>query len=152
MCTVYPQLRGLAPRLLKRVLAPLAEAGAEATATLAYMENTDAWSDGWVGPRLILNVPASGGANALRISGFLPARHLAGRVMLTVLVDGGPAGQAELRPEPSFDVTLPLPAPPAEGVHLIEITTSAYFVPRRVHGSDDLRPRSWQLASVHFVA
>jgi hypothetical protein len=49
-------------------------------------------------------------------------------------------------------VTLPLPAPLAAGTHLVEVTTGAYFVPRRVSDSDDLRPLSWQLTSVQFVA
>ena len=137
--------------MLKRLLAPRADAGEATATTLAYLEHTDVWSDGWVGPRLIAKVPAPGGASALRIFGFLPVQHLRGKVTMTVRVDGGQAHEVELRSEPSFEVTLPLPAPLAEGMHFVEVATDAYFVPRRVSDSDDLRALSWQLASVHFV-
>jgi len=151
VCALYARLRRRAPRALKRAVLRFAEARAQAATTLAHRAHTEVWPDGSVGPRLAVNVPAREGAGALRISGFLPVQYLRNGVTLAVRVDGNPVGQVTLRARPSFDVTLALPAPLEEGVHLVEVTASAYFVPRRVDDGTDLRSLSLQFTSVCFV-
>lgn len=142
---VFPELRRRAPRVLRRLFQRLAGAAAPTSETQAYLERTQPWSDGWVGPRLVHFVEVTNGARALRLAGTVELRYLPGPLTLAVSVDGRSAGTPRLADSGPVELRLPLPEPLRPGRYRVEIEADAYFVPHRFLGNSDRRPLSWCL-------
>jgi glycosyltransferase involved in cell wall biosynthesis len=120
--------------------------------TRAYLDYTAVWSDGWAGPRVIVNLAAAGGEKALRIRGMTELRRIGRQVDLAVSVDGQRVGVHSLRQSADFDARFDLPDPLAAGEHTIEVRASGYFIPLPF-AQDDYRPLSWRLnrQGIEFV-
>ena len=140
---VYPftkrVLWGAGRPLLYRIVTPRHMA----PQTAVYMDRVDCWEDGWAGPRLALQVQAGGGEGALRLSGTVDAKHLTKPLVLTVQLDGKPAGQAEIKQDGYFEHQIQLGEPVPAGPHTVEIQANTWTVYHQVLRNGDYRPLAW---------
>jgi hypothetical protein len=120
--------------------------------TAAYLDRTDAWADGWVGPRIVLSRETQSPAGVVDIRGWTDLRYLGRSFVLTVRVDHEVVGQHRIRRPGNFAARVPLPGPLAPGTHTVEIEASAWFVPGRFTGDGDLRPLAWRMGEVALEA
>jgi glycosyltransferase involved in cell wall biosynthesis len=147
---VYPSLRDRAKRALKVVL-PRAGTANVPPETAVYFDHTEPWSDGWVGPRLVVSVKTDDVAEAVEISGGLDLSYLSRPFVLTVWVNGGYAGQHIIDQGGDFLARVPLPRAVPPGVHAVEVNASSWFVRHRFIKDRDFRPLSWRLGRVRVV-
>jgi glycosyltransferase involved in cell wall biosynthesis len=156
----YAPLRGRAAALVKTLIAPRLAAAAEtggagtrapSPQTLAYMSNTRAWSDGWVGPRLVLVEEPPIGAAALRLSGTASLSWFPGALHLAIRTDRGASITVPIDRDGPFMVDIPVPDA-ATGALVIEVTADRWYVPHWFHRNRDFRPLSWQFVSLMPVS
>lgn len=148
---IFPWLRrGLPVGLARGIERGLL--GHESSAqTRAYLEHTVPWSDGWVGPRLLLERRSQGGESRLRAAGHVELRFLGGPLTLALFLDGRAVGENRLaRPGP-WSLELPLPEGLPPGLHTVEVRADAHFVPDRLLHNGDQRPLSWRLVSLELA-
>jgi glycosyltransferase involved in cell wall biosynthesis len=145
---VYPTLMNKAKKAAGRVLERRAVMKKVPPQTAAYLSYTDAWSDGWVGPRLILSRDTEPGARTIRVVGWIEFKYVTKPVVLSVRVDGEPAGEVQLAAPGDFCRDVPLRAPLAPGPHQVEIETESWYVPHRFRHNRDFRPLAWRMVDV----
>lgn len=141
---VYPALRRRAKGILRRVLERLADMRGMYPQTAVYLERTDVWGDGWVGPRLVTSRQVGPGAQRIIIRGDVDLRYIRQPFVLTVLIDGQVVGQRHIKQGGRFELDLTLPEPLPAGAHTVEIRSSAWWVPHRIARSGDHRPLAWR--------
>ncbi len=147
---VYPSLRDRAPRVCKQALRRLGKIRGPAAETAAYLKHTDVWSDGWVGPRLVVRRESGSDARAVSLKGWTDLRHLGRSLILTVRIDQQVAGRHRILQPGDFAVQIPLPGPLPPGSHTIEVEASTWFVPHRLLRNEDFRPLAWRIAAAEF--
>lgn len=148
---VYPWLRDRSRVLGRPLLESLARADGRPPQTAAHLDRSDAWSDGWVGPRLVVSREGHSGAQAVRIQGTVELTFGGEPLVLTVSVDGREIGGHRIAEAGAFAADLRLGRPLAPGPHRIEIQASAWFVPDRFCRNGDQRPLSWRFGEVEVV-
>src|SRR5262249_45085355 len=67
---IYPGLRGRGRGLGVRVLERLGQLGSRQARTSRYLGHTGCWSDGWVGPRLVVECQTGLPARSVEIRGW----------------------------------------------------------------------------------
>ncbi|WP_347244174.1 hypothetical protein, partial [Thermogutta sp.] len=144
---IYPALRRRARGILRHVLERLTDMRGIYPQTAVYMERTDVWSDGWVGPRLVTSRQVGPGAQRVIIRGEVDLKYIRQPFVLTVLIDGEVVGQQQISQSGRFEIDLTLPEPLPAGEHTVEVRSSAWFVPHRFTRSGDFRPLAWRAAS-----
>src|SRR5262249_44604196 len=93
---IYPPLRGRAPGTVRGFLDRLAVVKQVSPQTEAYLNHTDPWNDGWVGPRLVLSRVAGAGPRTIRVAGRVELKYLRQPQVLSVRVDGEPIGEVRV--------------------------------------------------------
>lgn len=147
---VYPSFRDRAARVWKKMLHRLGEMGGPAPETAPYLEHTDVWSDGWVGPRLVVRRETGRDPRAVRLKGWTDLRHIGRSLVLTVRVDQRVIGQHRVRQSGDFAARIPLPGHLAPGSHTVGVEASAWFVPHRSTLGGDFRPLAWRFGGIDF--
>ena len=56
--------------------------------TAAHLDNTDPWSDGWIGPRLVVTKEITRVARTLVIQGWVELSYMPQPLYLKVLING----------------------------------------------------------------
>jgi len=147
---IYPCLRSRGARLVKSVFAqPPAQTRIEPQ-TAVYMDHTDAWEDGWAGPRLVVSREAGPGVLTVFVQGWVDLRHMKKPLVLTVRMDGQEIHQKGIEKSGGFRMELPLSQPLLPGPHTVEVQASTWFVPHRFIRNGDLRPLAWRLGEVRL--
>jgi glycosyltransferase involved in cell wall biosynthesis len=147
---VYPSLRDRATGVWKTVLDRLARMGGVAPQTAVYLDRTDGWSDGWVGPRLIVGRATALPAQSVGVRGWADLRYMRKPLILTVRVDNQVIGRHPLREPGDFVAQIPFADPLAPGAHTVEVEASAWFVPHRFTGNGDYRPLAWRMGEIEI--
>lgn len=145
---VYPFLRERTRGVVKRALNRLGRMGGVPLQTEVYLDRTDAWADGWVGPRLVLSREIGRGEKTVRVRGWVDLRYMSKPFVLTVHVDGQSIGQERIEQGGGFIVEIPLPGDLPAGLHTVEVQASTWFVPHRFTRNGDFRPLAWRLDGV----
>ena len=146
----YPRLLRGASRALRAARRRFGGRAPLAAETLTYLERTEPWSDGWVGPRLVARVEAPAGARALVLRGWADVEHMRAPLVLTVRLDDRVVGRHPVRATAAFEARLALPAALPAGSHSVTVEAGAWFVPDRHTGNGDVRPLSWRMNAVEL--
>jgi hypothetical protein len=149
---VYPTLRDRATGVWRTALDRLGHVEGEAPQTAAYLDRTDAWSDGWVGPRLVVSRDTEGPVQAVGVRGWAYLRYLRRPLVLTLRVDNQVIGRHRIGRPGDFVARLPLAGPLAPGRHTVEVEASTWFVTHRFTRNGDFRPLAWRLGEVELEA
>jgi hypothetical protein len=144
----YPALRGRAGRLWERALVRVGQRGKLSPTTMGYLEQTEAWNDGWVGPRLAVTREIEREARVVGVAGSADLQHMTKPLILTVRLNGRVIGRHRVRPPGGFRVRIPLTDPLPPGVNTVGVEASTWFVPDDQAGNGDLRPLAWRLGQV----
>lgn len=147
---VYPFLRNHTKGFLRRVIGYLGGMKGTYPQTAVYLDRTEPWGDGWIGPRLVINQDSELGAQLVRIRGETTLKYLNEPLILQVYVDDHSIGQASIAHNDSFDLKFSVPQPLLSGSHKVEIRASTWFVPHRLTRNGDFRPLVWRLDDVRF--
>src|SRR5207244_6439774 len=110
--------------------------------TAAYLDRTDRWLDGWIGPRYVTQLEASGTESALVISGITDIERIGRGFEFSISVDGEPAGKVKINAR-EFQFVIRLAAPLRAGEHTVEVAANKFFVPH-AFSQGDYRPLSWR--------
>ena len=148
---LFPALRARLPAGLARRVERALQGQQPSAQTLAYLEHTVPWPDGWAGPRVLLERRARGGESRLRVEGQVEPRFLGRPLTLEFLLDGEPVGQQRLESPGQWPFELALPRPVSPGLHTVEVRADAHFVPDRLLKNGDQRPLSWRLLSLELA-
>lgn len=116
-----------------------------AVARPALLARSEPWADGWVGPRLRIELPSTGAERELHIEGALATGCLAEPLEVAVRIDGRRVGEARLEGDQAFAIQFPLP--PGAGVRTVEIEAHPYFLADALFANGDDRPLCWRLGS-----
>jgi hypothetical protein len=146
----YPRMRDFTKRVLLIMLDRWVRMRGIFPQTAAYLEYTDSWSDGWVGPRLRVSREAGPEVRLLRVEGWVDLGHIKGPFVLTASVDGQEIGQKVIKESGHFTLELLPLQPVAQGIHGVEVKASAWFVPHRFLGNGDYRPLSFRMEEIRF--
>jgi glycosyltransferase involved in cell wall biosynthesis len=149
---IYPGLRSRGRGLGARVLDRLGQLKSRRAQTSRYLGYTACWSDGWVGPRLVVECQNGLPARSVSIRGWADLRYLNSPLVLTVRLDSHIIGQHRLEEPGDFVARIPVPDPVGPGTHTIEVEASSWFVPHRFTENGDFRPLAWRLADVELDA
>jgi glycosyltransferase involved in cell wall biosynthesis len=147
---VYPALKAGAKRA-RMIVRPRVGSASIPMETAVYFDQTEPWSDGWVGPRLVASVQADDVVEAVQVSGWLDLTHLNRPFVLTVRVNGGYAGQHAFYRSGAFVARIALPRAVPAGVLAVEVEASSWFVRHSVVKNRDFRPLSWRLGQLRAV-
>jgi hypothetical protein len=145
---VYPALREGATGTWRRVLDRLGRLGSVPPQSAVYLERTEPWNDGWVGPRLVVERENAIPARGVRLRGWADLTYMDRPLELTVSVDEQVIGRHRLGESGDFAVRLPTPGPIEPGPHTVAVEASAWFVPHRFARNGDFRPLAWRLGGV----
>jgi hypothetical protein len=146
----YPALRERASRLWRRALARVGQWGKLSPTTVGYLEQTEAWNDGWVGPRLAVTREIEREAKVVGVAGSADLQYMTRPLILTVRLNGRVIGRHRVHQPGSFSVRIPLTVPLPPGVHTVGVEASTWFVSDSQTGSGDLRPLAWRLGQVEL--
>jgi glycosyltransferase involved in cell wall biosynthesis len=147
---IYPALRGGEGRFWRRVVDQLGQLGSRLAQTPGYLDRTECWSDGWVGPRLVADCETARPARSVGIRGWVDLQYMSKPLLLTVRMDSHIIGQHRIEEPGDFAVRIPVPDPVDPGTHRVEVEASTWFVPHRFTGSGDFRPLAWRLGEVEL--
>jgi glycosyltransferase involved in cell wall biosynthesis len=149
---LYPYLRDRSRGLFRRMLDKCVSMSKVPPQTAVYLEKTEPWSDGWVGPRLTICHEAAGGEHALLVQGLAELRYVRRPLVLTAIVDGQPIDTYHIRQSGPFKWYALFPVPLLPGYHRVDIQANHWFVPHRFSRNGDYRPLAWQCESVNFTS
>ena len=123
----YPAFRARASRVWRRAPTRVGQCGTLSPITAGYLGQTEAWSDGWVGPRLAVTREIERETRMVWVAGSADLQHMTKPLILTVRLNGRAIGRHRVR-EP--------------GVSSCEFLSRILFLPgctrwtsRRAHGS-----------------
>jgi len=143
---VYPKIRDKAIGVLKNVLDRVGQLGSAPAQTTALLNRSEAWTDGWVGPRLKVTRETERIAHVVVIRGSAEPQRMRKRLVLTVRIDKQVIGRYRVGHRGEFEARFRLPAPLAPGPHTVEVEASAWFVPR----NGDFRPLAWHITALEL--
>ena len=146
----YPAFRERASHVWRRALDRVGQWDNLSSTTAGYLEQTEAWSDGWVGPRLAVTRETERHAKVVGVAGSADLQHMTKPLVLTVRLNGRVIGRHRVHQPGDFLVRIPLAAPLRPGVHTVDVEASTWFVPDSHTGSGDLRPLAWRLGQVEL--
>jgi hypothetical protein len=86
----------------------------------------------------------------LSIQGWVDQKYLRNSLSLTVFVDGLRIGHQTIETGGIFTLKFPLLKSLHEGIHSVEIQSSAWFVPHHFLHNGDYRPLSFRMEKIHF--
>lgn len=147
---VYPVIRNSAARILLKAFEHFQRNRRRYPQTLAYLDHTDPWSDGWAGPRLVVMREAHQTAQAVSIQGFADLTFLSAPLTLTLFVNGQRVGEKRFDKSGDFLLEFPLPHPLESGRHAVEVQASSWFVRHSFARNRDFRPLSFRMGEIHF--
>ena len=147
----YPAFRERASRVWRRSLDRVGQLGTLSSTTAGYLERTEAWSDGWVGPRLAVTRANEREAGMVGVAGSADLQHMTKPLFLTVRLNGRVIGRHRVHQPGEFLVRIPLTDPLPPGVHTVGVEASTWFVDDNQTGSGDLRPLAWRLGQVELA-
>jgi hypothetical protein len=146
----YPAFRARATRVWRRSPTRVGQWGKLSPTTARYLEQTEAWSDGWVGPRLAVTREIEREARVVRVAGSADLQHMTKPLILTVRLNGRAIGRHRVHQPGDFLVRIPLTNPLSPGLHTVDVEASTWFVPDDQTGNGDLRPLAWRLGQVEL--
>jgi glycosyltransferase involved in cell wall biosynthesis len=114
-------------------------------ASLAFMERTEAWEDGWVGPLYEKGLDFTGVEKEICLAGFVPLRLLNSEQSLNIALDEQTLKNVTIKQDGDFSVVISLPALITPGRHNIHIKADKWFIPHVLNRQGDYRPLAWRL-------
>jgi hypothetical protein len=147
---LYPQMQGVARWVLLKVLDRLAEIRGLSPQTASYLDHTDPWPDGWVGPRLVISRETRFKTHALSIKGWVDLRYNPRPLVLSVWVEGREVGHKRVHKAGDFGLVFPMAQPLTPGIHTVEVRAGTWFVPHRFTRNGDYRPLSFRMEEIRF--
>jgi glycosyltransferase involved in cell wall biosynthesis len=117
--------------------------------TKIYLNHTNPFGDGWIGPRLLLDRTSAGPVTRLVIRGTADLTYFGKPQSLHVLLDDRDLGTHDIKTG-DFGLDLPVDPPLPPGEHRLEILANSYFVPHRYLGNQDFRPLAWLLHGIEL--
>jgi glycosyltransferase involved in cell wall biosynthesis len=144
----YPRLRDGTAATRRKFIERMGDRRTLSPEPPDHLEGDQAWSDGWVGPRLALTREIRRPAEAVRVTGWADLQYIDRPQVLSVSVDGRVVGRHPVRRAGDFIARIRLPEPLPPGTHTVDIEASAWFVPDRHTRNGDLRPLAWRLGEV----
>ncbi len=148
--SVYPRIRDWTAATWTRGLERLRRLGSVPPETAVHLDRTEVWSDGWVGPRLVVGRHAQDAVQAVILRGWTDLRHLRKPLILTVSVDDRIIGWQPIWQAGDFTLRFRLPALVAPGLHTVKVDAGAWFVPHRFTRSEDVRPLAWRMTGIEL--
>jgi hypothetical protein len=112
--------------------------------TAVYLERTEVWDDGWVGPHFATAATPDQVCPRVIVRGVAKLTSLDGPLDISVTVDDIDAGRRRIGESGPFELAFDLPTPLEPGQHLIDVRASTWFVPHDVNSGGDFRPLSWR--------
>jgi glycosyltransferase involved in cell wall biosynthesis len=149
---VYPRIRDRAIGVWKKARAHLGRWGGVPPETVAYLDRTEAWADGWVGPRIAVTRETEHAARTVALRGRADLQYMSRRLVLTIRVDHRVVGRHRVRRVGDFVARIRLADPLAPGAHTVEVEASAWFVPHRFGRNGDFRPLAWRMDQIELEA
>jgi hypothetical protein len=147
---VYPWVRDRAIGVLRKARARLGQRGGVPPETVAYLDRTEAWADGWVGPRIAVTRETEHVARTVALRGRADLQYMRRRLVLTIRVDHRVVGRHRVRRMGDFVARIRLADPLAHGAHTVEVEASAWFVPHRFASNGDFRPLAWRMDHIEL--
>ncbi len=148
--SVYPRIRDWTAATWTRGLERLGRLGGVPPETAVHLDRTEVWSDGWVGPRLVVARHAQHAVQAVILRGWTDLRHLRKPLVLTVSVDDRVIGWQPIWQAGDFALRFRLPALVAPGPHTVQVEASAWFAPQRFTRNGDFRPLAWRMTGIEL--
>ena len=148
---VYPRVRTAGRRPVGRLARLFGARRALLPQTVVYLERTEEWDDGWVGPHLATPVASDQVCRRVIVRGVAKLTYLDGPLDLSVTVDALDAGRRRVDASGPFELAFDLPRPIEPGRHHIDVRASAWFVPHHVDRGGDFRPLSWRIETQNPV-
>lgn len=145
---VYPALRERALGSFKSALDRWRRLNRIDPRTAVYMDHTDVWEDGRVGPHLVLRFESIEKVKSILITGEADLSYLRQPFSLNVSVNDRRVGLKNLKENGPFSVRFDLKEPAPSGQITVEIRASSWFVPHFYFKNGDLRPISWRFQEV----
>ncbi len=149
---VYPLIRDHAGEIARRAINRLQERKGTSPQTAVYMERTDAWEDGWIGPRLVVSRELHPTDAALVVKGWMDRKYLSKPLVLSVRLEGRELGSHRLEQTGEFVMTFPVPPSLKAGVHELQIDAGTWYVPHQLIRNGDHRPLAWRLVSLETLS
>jgi len=146
----YPRMKDFAKRVFLIILERWVRTRGMFPQTAAYLDYTGLWSDGWVGPRLVISREAGMEAHALLIQGWMDLNLVGKPLVLSISVDGQTIGKQRIEKSGNFTLDFSLSEPLAWGLHTVEVKATTWFVPHRFGGNEDYRPLSFRMEKIGF--
>jgi glycosyltransferase involved in cell wall biosynthesis len=143
---IYPALKDQSRRFVGKLLTWHASRQAINPQTAAYLDRTEAWEDGWIGPRLVVEKEIGPDIADVIIHGIVDLRYIRKAFSLTVFIDGQKIGAKRVHHSGDFTLDFKLLQPLSPGKHTFEIQASSWWVHHQFYRSGDYRPLAWKIA------
>lgn len=148
---IYPPARERAKGVLKKVLNYLARIEDVPPQTAVYFDQTEAWSDNWAGPRLVVLRETSHGARDVHVHGWADLTYMSKPLVLTLRIDGQDIGHHCITQTGDFVLKTPLTHTLSPGLHEVEVDASTWFIRHQFLRNRDFRPLSWKVGQIGLV-
>jgi glycosyltransferase involved in cell wall biosynthesis len=148
--TLYPSLRRRTLALFGSALDRLRRFSRMDPRTAVYLDHTDVWEDGRVGPYLVVSQHSEEEVRSVRIGGEVDLSYMRRPFSLIVFANGQEIGREGFEGNGPFSLQCDLMKTVPPGTITIEIRASAWFVPHLFFKNGDFRPISWRFQRISF--
>ena len=146
--SIYPPLHNFSFGVLRKILSRMGQMRDIYPQTAVYLDNTDPWSDGWIGPRMVVTKEITRVARTLIIQGWVELSYMPQPLYLKVLLNGEEVGTQRLEESGEFVLRFVLPSKLSPGEYTVEVQSTTWYVPHRFLRNQDFRPLAWRLADI----
>lgn len=148
---IYPFLRMHARGILHKILNRLAKKQQFHPQTQAYWDYLKPWTDGWVGPHMIISCEAKGYEKHLTIEGIAELLYLDKPLVLSIIMNDQMIKELKIEASGNFRLTISLPSSLSSGIQIVEIKSNAWFIPDNFNHGGDYRPLAWRFLNVSLI-
>jgi hypothetical protein len=114
--------------------------------TAVYLDRTEAWEDGWIGPRLVVEKEVGSDIQVVIIQGVVDLRYIVKAFTLTLFIDRQKISTKRVHQSGDFTLDFKLKQSLSQGKHTFEIQASSWWVHHQFYRSGDYRPLAWKIA------
>ena len=147
---VYPNCKKYVGKRARSVIERIMAVNRTYPQTSVYLNRTDPWEDGWVGPRLIICRDSLAPSSHIILKGDTDLTQMTKPLVLTVRLDGEQVCKKIVSESGKFELTVKAKNPTVSCSCNIEVEASTWFVPHRLSKNGDYRPLSWHLSKIEI--
>lgn len=118
--------------------------------SLAYMDCTEPWEDGWVGPLFTKRLEFTGTEREIHISGSVALGYLNAEQSFDISFDGQYLTTVRITQDGDFELKIDLPSSITSGSHNIHIKAGKWYVSHVLNRQGDYRPLAWRMRDLHI--